>query len=1252
MKYPFKVTINDQKAALRIKDDVQIGHYFVFVKHKRATSADRLKRLLVKKYYKTSVLPLVNQPVKLDGVTITPEPRQIGTLGCIVSDANLYRYEKDVVRLFIAFPKPPNKLLLVINCNGEFFTERPVKLSDGVGIETLFKLPPGDYDAQLSVSGQAICLPVSFKVAEYTLPLLSAEFVNHKFDAETGTFLFQLAVESYQIPFEGELIGTLLEQGLEIADSKLKLLSPGRYAGQFSMSGDGSFRLQLMAVNDNERVTEIAIPVSIPVEDSHATVVSELGKEMQFSMAQKPEALPLLGCYLTEGDFLTTPLVVENIVCEKYVIEVKADINSLVLVNLDLISGEYQVQEVGDVVVGDRVVPMIDSPLCMVFTGGFVDEKAFEAYTSFIKPKQIQLSVDAPNKILPNSNLVVRLTGVEDKTIPVLLSVREEGLARLGEPQISLGSAVKDCIDTATMDMDRRAFTMMDEVVNDFSNVSSRQISVSHDSDDDNLVDFHAESEFSKKFDLAQWLLDMGDSKSAEKILIEIIEKGHDALETRAREMLQAISGEDTRVGVETAKKFGLPLIDIESIDIAPDVIKLIDKRLLSKYHILPIFKRGNLLFLALSDPHQLSAALDEIEYYTNMQIEVILAEADKLDNVIENVFELFRQSELEENIDEIEQIEQALEFFDISSDESEGESQDYEGAFLEEFSEATDILHEILPQSEIIEKNEFKKVLFYDLVPVCGSQEVVIPLYGSLGKFVIESFAMSEDSWIQNSTSIVIEQAVRVELLLPSIIHPDDKVIGRLRAVTSGDKALLSLRYNGETIVQRNIPYDSLSMDAPVDLKFFVKVGTYFAKVEDPLTGECDSIEVVVGELGKFKSYTQGLRLLVQGEGEGEGKGEGDNSLGLQPVPSIEPAFQKLIRATANYPYMCCEQIAAKVFAAMFMYMTADNDEERNIAEQIIELGIAKEKNMMRGSLGFAMYPESYYVSDYHSQLTVRYLWYLKSLEDYPNISPLLSQAVVLGISLADKGAMAHQMQALPDQIQSIEDAYSLARAGKDSLAIRQFIDNVIDFNENEIIVQTVSGAVAKRSLLAYAGACLIAIGDLERGMILANQVIGKFNEEGRLYSTVDSVAAIVLMMELRKYNLKIVEVRQESESEVNWQEFSNNFPVEVDILNAYGITVEYLSLGDRLELVVSLPEGYQAGDLLHVSLAPCLSWIKGGNKLKLFSLDFEGADELRIPLIVSSSFEGQQHFAICVRNMFEEERASNPGLLTVKAD
>ncbi len=112
----------------------------------------------------------------------------------------------------------------------------------------------------------------------------------------------------------------------------------------------------------------------------------------------------------------------------------------------------------------------------------------------------------------------------------------------------------------------------------------------------------------------------------------------------------------------------------------------------------------------------------------------------------------------------------------------------------------------------------------------------------------------------------------------------------------------------------------------------------------------------------------------------------------------------------------------------------------------------------------------------------------------------------------------------------------------------------------------------------------------------------------------------------------------------EENWGRFANHFPIEVSL------TKNVVQAGSRLELVIYLPEGYVAGDLAHVALPACLSWIQGGGKVKLFSLDFEGKNELRIPLLVTSKIEGKQHFAVCVRNMFKEERTSSPGLLSVK--
>jgi len=57
MKYPFKMIFHDSKRALQLRHEVQIGHYFVFVKDNKPSSvAHKEKRLLVKGDDK--VLPL------------------------------------------------------------------------------------------------------------------------------------------------------------------------------------------------------------------------------------------------------------------------------------------------------------------------------------------------------------------------------------------------------------------------------------------------------------------------------------------------------------------------------------------------------------------------------------------------------------------------------------------------------------------------------------------------------------------------------------------------------------------------------------------------------------------------------------------------------------------------------------------------------------------------------------------------------------------------------------------------------------------------------------------------------------------------------------------------------------------------------------------------------------------------------------------------------------------------------------------
>jgi len=328
-------------------------------------------------------------------------------------------------------------------------------------------------------------------------------------------------------------------------------------------------------------------------------------------------------------------------------------------------------------------------------------------------------------------------------------------------------------------------------------------------------------------------------------------------------------------------------------------------------------------------------------------------------------------------------------------------------------------------------------------------------------------------------------------------------------------------------------------------------------------------------------------------------------------------------------------------------------------------------------------MYPDDRDANDYWGPPAVRYLWSLDQLEAVPELSPSLRRAATEGLALADTAAEAYGIKRVPKTIVSLADAYAAATAGN-APAAEKYFAKILNFTGKDVTLHRHTDPVETRATLAYAGASFLAMGQVEKGVRLANQVTRQLNDQGRLYSTADSVAAIVLMIQVRTRGLVSVEGRlrvngnemtaleatslsDQVESikvldgvaaveitrvhEEDWNRFEAGFPVRVGFRNLDGSQKRHFRMGERAELLVSLPDGYQVGDLAHVSLPACLTWVHGGGKIKQFTMDFEGRDELRIPLIVTSKIESEQHFALCVRNMFEEERVTMPGLLTVSA-
>ena len=121
-------------------------------------------------------------------------------------------------------------------------------------------------------------------------------------------------------------------------------------------------------------------------------------------------------------------------------------------------------------------------------------------------------------------------------------------------------------------------------------------------------------------------------------------EKALDALDHSAKDGLPFVSYlvaknlvDDAAIAESAAQEFGVPLLDLDALDLEQSSTKLVGEALVRKHNALPIFKRGNRLFVAVSDPTNF-AALDEIKFNTGTNTEAILVEEKKLSRVIEAV--------------------------------------------------------------------------------------------------------------------------------------------------------------------------------------------------------------------------------------------------------------------------------------------------------------------------------------------------------------------------------------------------------------------------------------------------------------------------------------------------------------------------------------------------------------------------------------------------------------------------------------
>ncbi|EIK95167.1 type 4 fimbrial assembly protein [Pseudomonas sp. M47T1] len=87
------------------------------------------------------------------------------------------------------------------------------------------------------------------------------------------------------------------------------------------------------------------------------------------------------------------------------------------------------------------------------------------------------------------------------------------------------------------------------------------------------------------------------------------------------------------------SEQFGVSFLDLSMLDKESQPKGLVSEKLVRQHHALPLWRRGNKLFVGVSDPtnHQ---AITDIQFSTGLTTEAILVEDDKLVDAIEKFFD------------------------------------------------------------------------------------------------------------------------------------------------------------------------------------------------------------------------------------------------------------------------------------------------------------------------------------------------------------------------------------------------------------------------------------------------------------------------------------------------------------------------------------------------------------------------------------------------------------------------------------
>ena len=1224
----------------------------------------------------------------LPGVNVKASLPPSLTLASLTCDRDLYRCGSDQVNVLVVDLDSPQRevcvdlLLGTSIANPTQFDQRLIRLNEnGLGIVRFDDLPIGTYQVVRSDSPRQIdgC---EFKVAGFELAPLVATI--GQIQLREKALSCTLRISHFSKPLTGAIRVDLYDRKSRI-DSRRTNVKQGLAIVGLEIDGDGPHHLEIKMVKDSTATATIPLPGS-ERQQREETVLTSCGAMTTASLMPGPGTTEALGLHVRQTEQDNSPVQITDTLCGVVRIEAMQDVEDCVVCTCPFISSietsaassKPTFRRLGNLLAREVVEVQSSELAGLISIGCFVNEKPWEARAVTLRrcgwkasvrvasmgETESELEPDAKRSFEPGTKVSLRIDlGIEESGHAAVV-IRDARLQPSLRPKQRLATSIKLAAEDAQPgDVETQAIYDSNPQRDSYSywpHFSPRTPAI--------------DNETLSKFVDRELISDL----QADHIMESASECGK-SYYSLLRDFGYADAEDMSRV---LAEIYGYEFVDLDSLSINDAIIGLCPESVARENTVIPIREdRGGNLVFAMSNPVDLET-IERLRFILNRRIEVVIGTPDAIAEAINHYY---GQAE-GESADSMLQ-----EFTDTQIDFCETVESELGRVWPSPPGQQGDRIEET---PSMLSDDEDAHVIFCELIECSrGQGQAVVDLPDRTGRYTIDAFVVSGHQWMHVENDFDIHSDPYVKLQLPAILLDGDQASGRVIARCQSGSFSVTVDCDGVPVVlySTDAACDPVTTEhikmTESEFTFIAGLGRYTAKVCDKVSGKIREDNHQVKPLGKFVEPRRTMRMLA----EGERVELNEEIRRIRLLPSVQPIKQMVAEATANYDHLCCEQTAAKLFSAVIcMANQIGSGEPIEKSCTAIRVGLKRQQSMWLRGKGFATYPGNS-PDDTWGRMATMHLLKTDFVSELIESNSVASSLVGEVRQLARESAKYYRIPWPPEWIETSEDAYAQLRFGHGEQS------QALDYAHRQAH-KPIAGvrsfwradqAMAAAGLLrGGAGRSSMKTSDTAKAFRLANRLFDELGPEGRLYSTIDSVALIVLLLELSRAEWmqsdSMITVNGQTQTiadalgstdlirelqigsgtlaveclfytKQDWMRFVANTPITV-ALTSGGHAATKFHEGDAIELRVRIKNGYQAGDLLWVALPPCLSRIVGGGQVKQFAVDMEGESETAIRLAATarsthpSCPPTPQHFLVCLRNMYDEDRIGNPGPIPVQ--